>query len=106
MKKQYDYSKEWPKIKKQLLGYSKEAVKLAQKGEKEILRLSHLGKIHFDATALSLKQEQLYYLIGKEYVKNKCPGTKGAKLTKLINELKVAIRQQASLKRKIKKVKP
>jgi len=55
-----------------------------------------------DSTAISLKKEHLYYLIGKEYVKQENPAQPAPKLTKLINELKKADKEQQVLKRKLK----
>ena len=68
MKKKYDFQKEWPKIKKQILDLSQDAMDLVKKGEKEAVRLSHEAKRHLDSTAISLKKERLLYLIGKEYI--------------------------------------
>ena len=102
MGKQYDFKKEWPKIKKELVQISKEAIKLAKKGEKELIKISHKGKMQIDSTALNLKKEHLYHLIGKEYVRNNCPSTQSAKIKKLIHEVKKLDKLIAVLKRKIK----
>lgn len=105
MPKQYDFKKEWEKTRNQLTKFSKEAVEMAKKGEKELVKFSRKSKLHVDATAISLKKEHLYYLIGKEYTKAKVPAQPTAKLTKLLNELKKAERQQRALQRKIEKAK-
>jgi len=102
MAKRRDFQKEWEKLKKQLAEYGKEAMVIAKKGEKEFKRVSKEGKLRLDAATLNLKQEQLYYNIGKEYVKARCPGPKNAKLKKLTTELKNIIRQKSSVNRKIK----
>lgn len=78
---------DWSKIKGHVLIMSQEALKLAQKGEKELRRLSRKGQIYLDAAALELKKEHLYLLIGKEYIKAKCPAAKTGRLHKLIAEL-------------------
>ena len=101
MPTQYDFKKEWEKTRNQLAKFSKEAVKVAKKGEKELVEFSRKGKLHVDTTAISLKKEHLYYLIGKEYAKDKASAQPTAKLTKLLNELKKADREQRVLKRKI-----
>ena len=105
MPTQYDFKKEWEKTRNQLTKFSKEAVKMAKKGEKELVEFSRKSKLHVDTTAISLKKEHLYYLIGKEYTKENAPAQPTAKLTKLLNELKKADREQKVLKRKIKTVK-
>ncbi|MFH1359424.1 MAG: hypothetical protein ABIJ41_00110 [Candidatus Omnitrophota bacterium] len=103
MSKAYDFKKEWETIKKNLKIYGDEAFKLAKKGEKEMIRISKEGKLRFDSAALNLKQEQLYYMIGKEYMKAKCPGSKNAKLKKLIDEFQKAGKEKKTLDKKINK---
>lgn len=102
---QYDFKKEWEKTRSQLAKFSREAVKVAKKGEKELIEFSRKGKMHVDTTAISLKKEHLYYLIGKEYTKENASEQPTAKLTKLLNEFNRAEREQRVLKRKIKTVK-
>lgn len=98
---QYDFKKEWPEIKKQLVKLSNEALDFAKKGEKEIVRISKQGKLHVDATALTLKKEQLYHRIGKEYIKAKCPDAPTSKLKKLINDIHEVDRKTAALKKQM-----
>lgn len=102
MLKQYDFRKEWEKTRIQLAKFSKEAVIIAKKGEKEFIEFSRKSKLHVNATSISLKKEHLYYLIGKEYVKEDDTEKPTAKLTKLVNEFKKADRDQQALKRKLK----
>ena len=97
-----NFKKEWPKIKKQLLEFSQQAVQMAKKGEKEFIRLSHRGKIHLDSTALSLKKEHLYHLIGHEYVRAKCPSAPTPKLKELVGEMNQIERDLKNLERQIK----
>ena len=99
MPERYDFKKEWKKTRNQLVKFSKEAADIAKKGEKELLEFSRKGKLHVDATAISLKKEHLYYLIGKEYINAKTPAQPTAKLTKLLNEVKKADREQRAVKR-------
>lgn len=82
-----DFQKEWPKIKGQLKKMSTDALVLAKRGEKEFREFSKQGKFYLDSTALNLKKEHLYYLIGKEYVNAKCPGIHSAQMRKLLEEL-------------------
>jgi len=102
MPTQYDFKKEWEKTRDQLAKFSKEAVKVAKKGEKELVSFSKKSKLHIDATAISLKKEHLYYLIGKEYIKEGAPAEPMAKLAKLIAEIKKADKDQQVLNRKLK----
>ena len=102
MPTQYDFKKEWEKTRNQLAKFSKEAVKMAKKGEKEIVEFSRKSKMHVDTTAISLKKEHLYYLIGKEYTKENASAQPTPKLSKLLNKLKKADKEQQALKRKMK----
>ena len=87
MPKEHDFKKDWEKARKQLDLFSKEAMVLAKKGEQEFIKLSHRSKLHLDSTAIDLKREQLYYLIGKEYVKANAPAQPTAAMVKLLDEL-------------------
>jgi len=102
MASQYDFKKEWMKTREQLSKLSKEAFAVVKKGEKELVELSRKGKIHVDTTALTLKKEHLYYMIGKEYATIQGTDKSTAKLTKLVSELKKANSQQLVLKRRLK----
>ena len=95
---QQDLRKSWPKTRKQLQEFGKEALVLAERSKKEIIRLSKEGKLHLDFTALDLKKEHLFYLIGKEYVKANYPSEHTSKLKKLIAEINQINREQRSLK--------
>ena len=103
--KGYDFKKEWPKVKKQLTQFSKEAMVVVKKGEKEIVRLSKEGKLRVDATSLGLKKEHLFYLIGKECVRTESKNIKNPKLKKLFGELKAINKQLRTLNLKIKTAK-
>jgi len=98
---QYDFKKEWEKTRNQLEKFSKEAVKVAKKGEIELIKFSRQSKLHVDATAISLKREKLYYMIGKEYAHVKDSDNATPKLGKLITELEKINRRQLALKRKL-----
>ena len=88
MSNQFDLKKEWEKTKIQLQKFSQEAAVLAKKGEKELIEFSRKGKLHLDSTAIGLKIEHLYYMIGKEYVKNcRSPESSSSQLDKLIKEI-------------------
>jgi len=101
MSTQYDFKKEWEKTKNQLTKFSQEAVKMAKKGEKELVEFSRKSKLHVDKTAIGLKKEKLYYLIGKEYAGIKGPEKETPKLQKLVEELSKADKRQLVLKRRL-----
>jgi len=102
MSNQYNFKKEWEITKKKLIQFSKEAAQVAHKGEKELLKFSRKGKLHVDSTAFHLKKEHLYYLIGKEYVKQKSLSKPTVALKKLVENYRKIHRQQLSLNKKIK----
>ena len=105
MSHHFDFKEEWEKTRKVLKELGKESVKLAKKGEGELLRISEIGKLHVDSTSVRMKKEHLYYLIGKEYAKLKKYTPPTDKIKKLMVELKKAEQQQRSLKKKISKKK-
>lgn len=105
MAKEHDFKKDWEKARQQLNQVSKEAVKLAKKGEQEFVKFSHRGKLHLDSTAIDLKREQLYYLIGKEYVNAKAPAEPTAALTKLLDELEKINKEQKTVRSELKNIK-
>ena len=104
-KKVKSFEQNLVEIKKKLSKFSKEAIVLAKKGEKEFIRLSKEGKLRVDSATVGVKKEHLLYLIGKEYVRLDCPGEKSPKLKKLIADLKDAQKKGKVLKRTIKRTK-
>ena len=104
MTEQHDFKSEWQKRRDQLSQLSKEALQVAKRGEKELFELSRKTKIHVDSTALSLKKERLYYLIGKEYAAVQGTNKSTAKLIKFVDELNKANKQQLVLKRRLKMI--
>ena len=104
-KNQFDMKKEWEKTKGQLIKFSKEALEVAKKGEEELVKFSKKSKLHIDSTAINLRKEKLYYLIGKEYVHSISAGKESSKVKKLLADLKAAEKEQKSLKIKISKSK-
>lgn len=91
----------WNKAKTQLKEISQKALTLAKASETELKKLSHHGRLQFDATALHLRQERLYYLIGKEYVKTKNSAQPSAKLAKLLEEFDSIHKEHQSLHHKM-----
>ena len=105
MSNQYNFKKEWESTKKQLVKFSKEAMDVVKKGEKEIVKFSKKTKLQIDTTAINLKKEKLYYLIGKEYVKKGNSSKQSVKMKKLIDELKSAQKDVKDIKGKLKETK-
>jgi hypothetical protein len=103
MSRQFDLKKEWENTKKQLQQFSREAIVLAHKGEEELVKFSRKGKLHLDSTAIGLKMEHLYHLIGKEYVKTRHAAKVSSKLEKLIEELTKLEKEHHALKVKIRR---
>ena len=106
MKIQYDFKKDWPRIKKQLTELSDEAKVLVKKGEKELVKLTRESKRHIDATALHLKKEHLYHLIGKEYLKSGCPAEPSTLMKQLVAESQKIEKDMAALARRRKASSP
>ncbi|MDD3375552.1 MAG: hypothetical protein PHY73_07530 [Candidatus Omnitrophica bacterium] len=104
-KKTKSFEDKLEEIKKKFSIFSKEAMVLAKKGEKEFVRLSKEGKLHVDSATVGIKREHLLYLIGKEYVRLNCPGEKSEKLKKFMKELEDLKKKDSALKRTLKKVK-
>jgi len=57
--------------------------------------------MHFDSTALALKKEHLYRLIGREYVNAGCPGELTPKLQKWVDEINTIDKTMEGLKNKM-----
>ena len=72
MAKEVDVQKEikkiWGDTKKNLLRLGQETVKLARKGEKEIIRASKIGKIQLDILGIKRRREILHQQIGAKVV--------------------------------------
>ena len=105
MPKEHDFKKDWEKARQQLNQFSKDALVLAKKGEKEFIKFSHRGKLRLDSTAIDLKREQLYYLIGKEYVKAKEPAQPTTAMAKLLDEIERIDKEQKAVRSELKSVK-
>ncbi len=69
-------------------------------------KLSKHSSLHFDATALKLRLERLYYLIGKEYVKTRHGKEPTISLSKLLKEVETIETEIHSIKSKINPEKP
>ena len=104
MSKQPDFKEELGKAKEQLAKFGKEAVDLAKKGEKEFVKFSRRSKLQLDSTAMDLKREQLYYLIGREYVRASAPERPTENLVKFLGEIEKINDGQKKLRVKLKSI--
>ena len=98
-----DFKKNWPKAQKQLKEFGQEALVVAEKGKKGLVRFSKESKLRINLTSCELKKEHLYYLIGKEFVKENFPSEPGEKLKKLLEEIKKVEHEEKQLKEEIEK---
>jgi len=58
----------WKQAKQSLSKLSQESIRLAKRGEKEIVRATKIGKIHLEILNLKRKKDSLYQQIGKKVV--------------------------------------
>ncbi|MBN2096872.1 MAG: hypothetical protein JW714_00170 [Candidatus Omnitrophica bacterium] len=63
---QKEVTKIWREAKENLKTLGQRAFKIAQKGEKEVVRASKIGKLQLDIVSLNLKKENIYRQIGKK----------------------------------------
>jgi hypothetical protein len=82
-----DLKKEWPKMQAELVRIGREAQKLAKEGERELRYFTQQSKLQVDKGALALKKEHLFYLVGKQYVKDGASAVPGATLKELLEQL-------------------
>ncbi|MCD4727272.1 MAG: hypothetical protein K8R46_06400 [Pirellulales bacterium] len=101
MKTGYDMKKEWPKIKKELVRVSREALELAKKGEEELIKITQKGKLHVDTTELNLKKEHLFLRHGKEFVKDKTEGPQTPKMKQHLKSLDKLEKEITATKKKL-----
>ena len=102
---QKEFKRVWSKTKKQLLKISDDAIRLAKKGEKELIKLSEKGRIQLEITLLNFKKEQLFYKIGKVAAKQAKVFKQNKKLEKLYKEFLKINRQLAKQKSLLRKKK-
>ena len=102
MDPKYDFKKEWEKTKKQLKQLSAEALQLAKKGEKELVNISRKSKWHLDSTAVTLKRDRLYFLIGKVYAQVKNNSARTKELGRLMKEMQALDKEEKDIQKKMK----
>ncbi|UCB56510.1 MAG: hypothetical protein JSV30_04695 [Candidatus Omnitrophota bacterium] len=111
-KKKVDISKEvaliWQEAKENLKALGQRTLKLAQKGEKGVVRASKVGKFQLDIVSLNLSKENVFRQIGKKVYEmhaSKKAGIETAKLTSLFNQIDKINRQVKTKKSQIAKLK-
>ncbi len=65
-KKKEKIEKLWKQAKQSLSKLSRETIKLAKRGEKEVVRATKIGKIHLEILNLKRKKDSLYQQIGEK----------------------------------------
>lgn len=99
----------WKQAKQSLSRLSQESIKLAKRGEKEIVRATKIGKIHLEILNLKRKKDTLYQQIGEKVVvlqrENKidAPGLKT--FCSKVDSLESQIKSKKAAASKIKKSK-
>lgn len=110
-KKKVDIQKEvtkiWQEAKENLRALGQKTMKLAQKGEVEVVRASRIGKLQLDIVSINLKKENTFRQIGKKVVEmNAKKGEiKPERLISLFNYVEKIDRQIKSKKAQIAKLK-
>lgn len=104
MPKKHDFQQDWGKAREQIAHLGKEAMVLAKQGEKELVKFSRRSKLQLDSTAMDLKREQLYYLIGKEYVRANAPEKPTEALSKFLGETEKINKEQEKLRVKLRNI--
>lgn len=111
MNKKIDISKEvakiWQEAKESLKDLGKRTIKLAQKGEKEVVRASKIGKEQLDIVSLNLKKENIFRQAGKKAYEMhaKKGGIQSARLKSLFAQIDKLNQQIKAKKAKIAKAK-
>jgi len=108
-KKKEKIEKLWKQAKQSLSRLSQESIKLAKRGEKEIVRATKIGKIHLEILNLKRKRDSLYQQIGEKVIvlqrENKidAPGLKT--FCSKVDSLESQIKSKKATVSKIKKPK-
>lgn len=94
----------WEKAKVHFSKMSKSAETFAKRNEGALQKISNLGKLHLESSALNFKKEHLYHLIGKEYVNLTKPGVPSLKLKELMMEFRKIKQQEKEIKQKLRTI--
>lgn len=102
-----EVGKIWQEAKDNLKSLGQKTIRLAQKGEKEVVRASRIGKLQLDIVSINLKRENLFRQAGKKvyemHSKNK--QIESTKLTSIFNQIGKLNHQIKSKKAQIAKLK-
>ena len=110
-KKKIDIQKEvakiWQEAKENLKELGQKTMKLAQRGEKEVVRASKIGKLQLDIVSLNLKKENIFRQAGKKAyeMKDKKGEIASAKLNSLFGQIDKLNQQVRAKKSNIGKLK-
>ncbi|MFC1699631.1 hypothetical protein ACFL1I_06730 [Candidatus Omnitrophota bacterium] len=104
---QKEVAKIWQEAKENLKELGQKTMTLAQKGEKEVVRASKIGKLQLDVVSLNLKKENGFRQVGKKAAEMhaKKDGINPDKLSSLFNQIDKLDQQIRSKKAKIAKIK-
>ena len=82
-------------------------MKLAQRGEKEVVRASKIGRLQLDVVSFNLKKENAFRQIGKKVadMHSSKKSLDASKLTALFNQIEKANNQIKNKKSQISKLK-
>lgn len=103
---QKEVSKIWGQAKESLKELGQRTMKLAQKGEEEVVRASKVGKLQLDIISSNLKKENVFRQVGKKvYELHARKGSiKSAQLSSLFKQLDKLVQQNKSKKIKISRL--
>ena len=110
-KKKMDISKEvakiWQEAKENLKALAQRTIKLAQKGEKEVVRASRVGKLQLDIVSINLRKENVFRQVGKKAyeIHSRKSEIEPAKLTSLFNQVDKLNQQIKAKKAQIARLK-
>jgi len=111
VKKKVDISEEaakiWQQAKENLKELGQKTMNLAQKGEKEVVRASKVGKLQLDIVSINLKKENIFRLAGKRAheMHSKKRHIESAKLASLFSQIDKLNQQIKATKAKIARLK-
>ncbi|MBL7085109.1 MAG: hypothetical protein ISS43_03250 [Candidatus Omnitrophica bacterium] len=110
-KKKVDIPKEvakiWEETKKSLKELGQKTMKLAQRGEKEVVRASKIGKLQLDIVSINLKKENVFRQAGKKVYEmhSKDKPLASIKLASLFSQIDKANQQIKGKKAQIARLK-
>lgn len=102
-----EVTKIWQQTKESLKELGQKTISLAQKGEKEVVRASKVGKLQLDIVTINLKKENIFRLVGKKAheMHSKKRHIESTKLTSLFSQVDKLNQQIKAKKAKIARLK-